>query len=199
MANPKKGEPTARLADGTVRSMSKKQIRARARRDPKRSLSKSEVSALMGKPIEEWDMEELARGRPRNAQGTFTGGVPSYISRQVHEQALERFKQMVRTDMRSLTVRALEVLGNILEDEEVDDRGRPLVSPSEKRQTAQFLIEHLIGKPTQPIENDISIKLQGILGAVLVQPDQMTGYVPSSSHRIIEGAVVEDEEDTDGD
>lgn len=191
---------TAVLKDQTVRSLSKKQVRARARRNPDRPLDKKEVEALMGKPIDEWDLEELAAGRPKDKNGRFSGPPPKWVTREIHEQAIERFKGMVRTDMRSLTVKALDVLGNILTDDEVDEKGRPLVSAGEKRQTAQFLIEHLIGKPTQPIETDISIKLQGILGAVLVQPSEMEAgrYVPSSSHRVVEGSVVDDEEDDDG-
>lgn len=175
-----------------------KQIRARARRRGDLP-SVKEQEALLGKPVEEWDLEELARGRPRNAQGNFSGRPPSYISREIHEKAMDRFKEMVRTDMRSHTVLAMDKLKEILQDDEIDEKGKPHVPASVKVDVAKFLIEHLVGKPTQPIQNDINIKLQGILGAVLVQPDQAGGFVPSSSHReVLEGEVVDDEEDEDG-
>ena len=181
-----------------MRAMNPKQVRARARRSKTdKPLEPAEVLALMGKPIGEWDMEELARGRPRNKRGDFAGAAPKLITREVHEQALNRFKELVRTDMRSLTVKALETLGNMLENEEADAKGRPDVPANVKVDISKFLIEHLIGKPTQPIEADISIKLQGILGAVLVQPSEMGGYEPSSSHRIVEGSVGTDDDDED--
>lgn len=172
-----------------------KQIRARARRAGALPTLK-EQEALLGKPVEEWDLEELAKGRPRNAQGTFAGRPPSYISREIHEKAMDRFKEMVRTDMRSHTVVAMKILKNIMEDDEVDEKGKPTTPASVKVDVAKFLIEHLVGKPTQPVQADINLKLQGILGAVLVQPDQLSsGFVPASSHREVEGEVVEEDED----
>lgn len=153
---------------------------------------------MLSKPVEDWDLEELARGRPRNAQGTFAGRPPSYISREIHEKAMDRFKEMVRTDMRSHTVIAMNVLKDILEDDDIDEKGKPTTPASVKVDVAKFLIEHLVGKPTQPIQADINVKLQGILGAVLVQPDAAGNMVPSSSHRsVIEGEVVEEDEDDD--
>ena len=178
--------------------MTPKQIRARARRGGGMEvLSAAEKKALLGKPMEEWDLEELARGRPRDKNGGFSGQAPKWITREMHEKSIEMFKNMIRTDMQSHTVRAMEVLGEIMDNDEVDDKGKPVVPAGTKVDVAKFLIEHLVGKPTQPVETDINIKLQGILGAVLVQPDQLMGYTPSSSHRIIEGEVVDDEEEED--
>lgn len=174
-----------------------KQIRARARRAGALPNLK-EQEAMLGKPVEEWDLEELAKGRPRNAQGNFAGRPPSYISREIHEKAMERFKEMVRTDMRSHTVIAMDIMKKIMLDDDIDEKGKPTTPASVKVDVAKFLIEHLVGKPTQPIQNDINIKLQGILGAVLVQPGEIPGsFVPASSHREVEGSVVEDDEEDD--
>jgi hypothetical protein len=175
--------------------MTPKQIRARARRRGGFDTPEDKM-ALLTKPIEEWDLEELARGRPKDKNGQFRGGAPKWITREIHEKALEAFKSKVRSDMRSLTVKSLDVLEEMLDSDEVDDKGKPLVPAGTKVDIAKFLIEHLIGKPTQPIQADISLKLQGILGAVLVQPGQDGGFVPSASHRgIIEGTVEEEDED----
>lgn len=192
----KKAEQRAR-----EKSMSPKQIRARARRNGGlEKASDEEKKALLSKPLEQWDLEELARGRPRDKNGQFRGPAPQWISREIHEKALDLFKDSVRTNMRSLTVKSLEVLEDILENDELDEKGKPAVPAGTKVDIAKFLVEHLIGKPTQPIQQDISLKLQGILGAVLVQPEALEagGLVPSSSHRdVVEGEVVEDEEDDD--
>jgi hypothetical protein len=37
---------------------------------------KADIEVVYGKPIEEWDLEELTRGRPRNPDGTFAGAKP---------------------------------------------------------------------------------------------------------------------------
>jgi len=194
----------ARTAEREARrKMTPKQIRARARRRSDTpgemgTLTAREQTALLGKPMEEWDLEELARGRPRDKNGNFTGVAPKWVTRAMHEKSIELFKEMMRTDMRSHTVRAMEVLRELLDNEDIDDKGKPIVAPGVKADTAKFLLEHLLGKPTQPIEADISIKLQGILGSVLVQPDAVTGgFMPASSHRVLEGEIVETEEDED--
>lgn len=144
-----------------------KQIRARARR--KQSIAEEEL-ALLYKPIEEWDNEELARGRPRDKKGGWTTKSPVYVNRAVHEAAVRRFEVIVRQEMNMCTIDALSVVRKILVDEAVDWKGKPRTSPSVKLQAAQFLIEHIIGKPKQRIEGDISIKMQQMLGAVLVMP-----------------------------
>lgn len=181
------------------RSATPKQIRARARRNGgMENLSEKEKAAMLKKPMEEWDLEELAKGRPKDKNGNFTGRAPTWVTREMHEKSIELFKEMIRTDMRSHTVVAMTTLKNMLEDEETDERGKPHVPAGTKADIAKFLIEHLIGKPTQPIQADINLKLQGILGAVLVQPEAMDAFVPSSSHRDVIDGVVEDDEEGGG-
>lgn len=182
---------------GREKKMTPKQIRARARRNGgMENLSQGEKLAMLKKPIEEWDLEELAAGRPKNKNGGFSGAPPAWVTRDIHEKSIEIFKERMRSDMRSVTVKAMDVLANLLDDDEVDDKGKPLVPASTKADVAKFLIEHLLGKATQPVEMDISVKLQGILGAVLVQPDELTGeMVPASSHRVLEGTVVDEDEE----
>jgi hypothetical protein len=132
---------------------------------------------LFNKPIEEWDLDELAHGRPRNEKGTFTGRKPKWINAMVHEQAMERYKTAVKTDMRSTTVDALGVIRWILANDEVDDKGKPIVPVSVKADMSKFLLEHTVGKPKQEVGVDISVKLQNILGAVLVNPGEAAqGY-----------------------
>lgn len=157
--------------------LTKKQIRARARRAAKRMnnkkpiMSEAEFNHLY-KPVEEWDLEELARGRPRGADGKFSGPRPQWITRQVHEKAMEQFQLMVKTEMGAQTVDALSTLRYLMIEDSEDKRGRPMVPPSVKAQVAQFLVEHVVGKPKQRMETDISVKLQALLGTVLVNPNQ---------------------------
>lgn len=152
---------------GTERVMTPKQIRARARRAGK--IHAAELEKLY-KPIEEWDEEELARGRPRAKDGTFKGASPSWITREMHEAAMARFKGIIEGKMRGETVTAMALLHSILTNEEVDEKGRPVVNASTKLDAAKFLIEHAVGKPTQRQEMDISVRLQGLLAAATAGP-----------------------------
>lgn len=147
----------------------KKRIRSRARR--KQNYVDADLEMLYdGYPISEWDAEELARGRPRDKSGGFRGPAPKWINRAVHEQIVKRFEEIVREDMNTHTVSALKIIGSLLGNEEEDEKGKPKVSAGTKLDAAKFLIEHVVGKPKQRMETDISVKLQGILGHAMVNP-----------------------------
>lgn len=160
--------------------MTPKQIRARARR---RQRAVDEELAELYKPIDEWTAEELAQGRPANdvdkdGKPIFRGRKPQWVTRQVHEEAIRRFTEHTQGAMRGLVPEALATVEMLLKSEEVDEKGRPIVPPSVKLQAAQWVVEHLVGKPKQRMEADISVRLQGILGTVLVNPadfDPSTG------------------------
>lgn len=158
-----------------ITSKNKKQIRQRARR--KMKIAQDEIQLLYeGRGIDTWDAEELARGRPRASDGTFKGKAPAFIDRNLHEQIVKRFEEIVRQEMNAYTVDALRVVGKILDNEEVDDKNKPLVAAGTKLDAAKFLIEHVIGKPKQRMETDISVKLQAILGHAMVNPQADGSY-----------------------
>lgn len=170
-----------RPMSGDGKLLTKKQIRARARRraarlDLRRSdktiMSELEFERLY-KPVEEWDLEELARGRPRNVDGVFSGPKPKWITREVHERAMEQFQLAIKTEMGAQSITALDTLRWVLSNEDTDDRGKPLVPATAKNQAAMFLLEHVVGKPKQHVQQDISVKLQGILGSVMVNPNEV--------------------------
>ncbi|MGH9907905.1 MAG: hypothetical protein ACRD8U_20240 [Pyrinomonadaceae bacterium] len=150
-----------------VDKQSKKQIRRRVRR--RGTITRKEFETLY-KPIEEWDMEELARGKPRNSKGDFSGPAPQWMTRAMHEAIMSQFRDLVNMEMRAHTVTALSLVGKVLIDDRVDHKGKPLVSASEKLRAAQFLIEQQVGKPLQRQEVDISVKLQGLLATATVGP-----------------------------
>jgi hypothetical protein len=202
--------------------MTPKQIRRRAMRklksNPRMRLDEAYEGTL--KPLAEWDLEELARGRPRNERGTFEGAAPAYVSRQITEEALERFKKVIREEMNSHTIIGLKTLAMVLDDDRVDHKGKPFVSANVKVDVAKFFLDHVVGKPVQPTQSEISVKLQGILGAVLVSPAEMaslpTDYtmaqrgsrgdgenpynLPAELEGIFDAEVIEDDdEDSRGD
>lgn len=192
-----------RPRDKRGRLLTPKQIRARARRKANRTeiMTKEELEHLYPqKPIDEWDMDELAAGRPRNSKGSFTGPKPKWITREIHEQAMERFRLKIKEGMRGTTVYAMQKLAELLEDDEVDDKGKPLVSASTKADLIKFLIEHEVGKPTQRVESDVSVKLQGILGAVMVNPNELQqqyspAHYPGITMKLAEKVEYDDDDD----
>lgn len=176
----------------------RRQKRAQDAFAKKMNLSEVEKEIKFRKPLSEWDAEELARGRPRNRDGSFRGPKPAYVSGEIYEEAMDRFKSIVKTGMRVATVDAIQVVQGILNDDSTDNRGRPLVAASTKLQAAQFLIEHVVGKPTQRVENDVSVKLQAILGSVMVNPSEMAtgnymvGHLPGLTMELAAAATEED-------
>lgn len=172
-----------------AKSNTPKQIRARARR--KQNLAEEEFHKLY-KPLDEWDAEELARGRPRSADGHFRGVPPSWINRAVHEQIVRKFEKVVRQEMNTHTVMALEVLHSILTSDEADVKGKPIVPASTKLDAAKFLIEHVIGKPKQRMEADISVRLQAMLGTAMVNPAEQGQTALTQGY--IDAEVIEDDD-----
>jgi len=167
----------------------RKQLRARARRQMKKG-----VLAFEGlyKPIEEWDSEELARGRPRDKNGNFQGLAPSYISRELHEEAMSRFREFIRDGMNANTNIAIKTIEEILTSKETDENGKPLVTAATKLEASKYLIDHVLGKPKQRVETDISVRMQGLLATVMVTPDKLPaqlGSMDQASPRSIEQFV----------
>jgi hypothetical protein len=179
-----------------AKSLTPKQIRARARRA--RKISETELEQLY-KPLDEWDAEELARGRPRAKDGSFKGKAPAFIDRALHEQIVRKFEEIVRLEMNGHTVKALKVLEKILEDDETDEKGKPIVPASTKLDAAKFLVEHVLGKPKQRVEQDISVKLQGILATAMVNPSltQQGSFELTQGYLDAEGWEEEDDVDSD--
>jgi hypothetical protein len=166
-----------------------KQARAKARR--KARLRDKAVQELY-KPLEEWDEDEMAHGRPKAADGTFRGRDPKWITRQVHEEAIRRFKDLSQAELRAIVPEALKQLRTIVTCDDTDEDGKRLVPMSTKLDAIKFTVEHLLGKPTARVEMDISARLQAMLGVALVNPDGQ----PAISVQSWEQS--DDEEEPDG-
>jgi hypothetical protein len=130
------------------------------------------ISELYDKPLDDWDEEELARGRPRASDGTFSGRPPRYVPRELHEEAVRRFQEHAQAELRGIVPKALETISSIVMDDRVDDKGRPVTPRAVQLQAAQWIVEHLVGKPKVRLEADISVRLQGILAEVMVSPEE---------------------------
>lgn len=192
------GRPRSRQGGRPAKSNHPKAVRARIRRQV--ATMGDDVIAM--KPIEEWDMEELAKGRPKDRNGRFSGRPPAVMPRQLHEEIVNRFAEIVKGEMRQHTVDAMKVLGQIIDSDERDENGKPIVAASVKLDATKFLIEHIIGKPKQRVETDISVKLQGLLANVMVSPQNPNELVSSGTQfQVTQGyidAAAWDADDDDG-
>lgn len=171
-------------------SMTPKQIRRRAQRAGKKA--NKEYHRLY-KPVAEWDNEELARGRPRSKDGYFSGPKPKWVTREIHEEALRRFTEQTKAEMRTMVGSSLYLLKAIIEDDQMvyDDEGQPIrhMTPaSTKLDAAKFLLEQVLGKPKQHVEGDLQVQIAHILAGSVLNVE---------AEDIIELTAGEDEEEED--
>lgn len=149
--------------------------------------------AMLYKPIEEWDMEELARGRPRNRAGNFQGPAPAWLTPLIIKEAKDRLRVLTRDEIAVFSADAVRTMRNLMMSTETDDEGKPLVSASVKLNAAQYLLDQTIGKATNPVEVTGNVQLQHLMATILVNPDG------TESHPVIDAQVVEDDDEDEDD
>ena len=122
---------------------------------------------------------------------------------------MEMFIQLTKSDMAALAPTALKSLRWVLENDEEDERGKPIVPAASKNQAAMFLLEHVVGKPKQQVQTELSVKLQGILGVAMANPaDALAapeqggqgyrlGHLPGVTVPMLEARDGEEDEDFD--
>lgn len=175
------------------RKLRAKQERARLRRSVQKAAERGGGAVMVGafsKPLDEWDVEELAVGATRRADGSLPRRRPDYIPRVVHEEAISRFREVAASDMRAIVPAAIQTVQNMIENEDVDEKGRMVIPPSVKLEAAKWVVEHLLGKPRQPIDVDLSVKLQGVLANVMVSPQELarrrdTEFIPAVGRDLV--------------
>lgn len=170
-----------------------KQIRNRLRRRGARLEEEWDryQDVAYGKPIEEWDLEELARGRPRASDGSFRGLTPRWITPFIVREAKRRLLEHTHGALAGHVNLAVKTVVNLLNSTDVDDWGRPLVDARTKLAAATFVIEHIIGKPQATVQVDATDTVRQFLASALVLDDG------TPAHPVIDGQFKEDEEDDD--
>lgn len=144
-----------------------------------------EVGAM--KPVSEWDMEELAHGRPRNSNGSFSGHRPPWLTSAVEEEIIKRRKEMTYAALMTHATKAMEVLGQLAAD--------PGTPASVRADIGKFIFDHIHGKATAKVETTVTA------GSPLVKTFLLPDGRPK--HEVIDGAYrvdareIDDEEITD--
>lgn len=160
------------MKDRHASQLSKKE---NIKRDREKPIITRQEFEIVYRPLEEWDLEELSRGRPRDKAGRFSGKPPAWMTRELFEGAMEKFEEQMRMQLHAEAIPAMDAIRYVIGNNDVDAKGKPVVSANVKLAAAQFVMEHLLGKPQQRIQQDISVKLQGILGSVMVNPSDVPG------------------------
>lgn len=152
-----------------------------------------DVAMLYGKPVSEWDFEELQRGRPRDPEtGRFPRGPkPKWITDITMGEVRRRLQMMAKDQVASHTSSALGAIRDLMTDDREDANGRPMTPASVKFQAAQYVLDQIIGKPSSKVELSGSVELQHILAKIMVNPDG------EDAHPVIEGYVEEELIDDD--
>lgn len=180
--------------NGKEKSTRKPAVQARIRRTKKRADElPAELENLGWKPVSEWDLEELARGRPKKADGTFGSKAPSWITPAILDEARKRHRQLIADDLRAYSHDALQVMHTLMMDDEVDGKGKPMTSASVRLDAAKYIVNQAIGLPVAKVDVQANVQLQGLLSAVVVNPDGTPSY--PGVDMAIDGEVVDDDDE----
>jgi hypothetical protein len=195
MANGGNGRPHVAPKDRTKLSKNPAQIRRRLRRAGEHLERDVDMysEATGFKPVVDWDLDELARGKPRAVDGSFRGGVPVWVTPLITREAKRRLLDESFGKLAGHVDLACTVIAKLLTDKSVDDHGKPIVDARTKFAAAQFVIEHVIGKPKAVVEIDGSDRVAQFLASALVLESGQP------AHPVIDGQFTTSEEGEDDD
>lgn len=140
------------------------------------------------KPIEEWDLAELAHGRPRNVAGHFAGRSPDWITPFVMREAKRRLMTEVYGDLAAYADQAIKVMVGLMNSRALDANGKPLVDAATRFKAAQYILDHIIGKPKAVFEVEASDQVKAFLAKALVFDDGLP------AHPVVDGQFYETNE-----
>lgn len=183
-----------RPKDESKLSRDPKQMRNRLRRGKGKALE-ADIQMYAdemwgGRNVHEWDLEELAFGRPRDANGHFKGMAPKWITPIVVEEINKRLHTLTRAKLASHMDIAVKAIGKLITSEEVDDKGRPIVDARTKFAAAAFVVEHIIGKPSQHVDVQGGDKVQTAIASAIVLDD---GLPQGHLTDVVDAEIVDDE------
>lgn len=140
------------------------------------------------KPVSEWTLEELSRGRPRHPTGGWRGPKPKWISPIIQAEIRKRLREETIGKLVGHSGMAIKVLAEFLKNED---------EPALRFKAAVLILEYTAGAPERQINIEANVTLQSMLAGALVLDDG------SPAHPVIDGSAVwdddEEEDEDDGD
>jgi hypothetical protein len=189
-----KKKPAARGTSTRPRAARTRLRRAHERGERDTDQIKKDIAIAYGKPLEEWDWEELSRGRARPAgeqKGNIRGRKPKILAegQLLNMEAQRRMRALSEHEILTMADEALRCLFDLMTDDEVNEFGSPMVPAGIKFQAAKYIMDHVIGTPKQRHEVSGTNPLAELMGGILVNPDGEPSHdVPD----VVDGEVVED-------
>lgn len=185
-----------RAKDPSKLSRKPEQIRRRLRRKGAAFEQDLEIynEVMSRKPVSEWDLEELARGRPRNADGKFGGVAPAWLTIHVQREAKRRLVEQTLSEMSIHVASAVRAISQLITSEEVDENGKPIVDARTRLAAAQFVIENIVGKPKAIIELNAGEEIRGAIAAAIVMDDGL----PQDQPYVIEDVEFTQDDEEEG-
>ena len=119
---------------------------ARRRAAEKADNLDADIAIVYEKPSTEWDDEEIARGRPRGADGTFRGRKPKWLTPALQAERQRRLRQLMADELGTFAGDALRGLHKVLMDDRRDDDGKPVVPASVRVDVGKYLVDQFLGK-----------------------------------------------------
>lgn len=144
---------------------------------------------VIGKRIEDWTLEELARGRPYVDGKPMKGTTPKWMTPQVQMEVKRRLLDEIYGMLGEHLHLSVKVMADLLNSNEVDDKGRPIVDPKTKFAAAAFIIEHFTGKPKALVDVKIETAPQSAIAAAIVLDDGKP-----QDNMVVEGEIVDEDE-----
>jgi hypothetical protein len=135
-----------------------------------------DAEVFYGKPISEWDFEELQHGKPRNRYGKLDnkGKTPSWMTPVLMAEAQRRLKQMTRDQLGHYAGAAIGVMAELMSRSRVD---------MVRFNAAKYILDQIIGMPTQRVEVEEGHSAAEFMADFLVELD-------GRQHKVLEGEVV---------
>jgi len=165
-----------------------KHIRSRIRRNAgDMNAMQRDVEMLYGRPVEEWDFEELQHGCPRKPNGNWPTKKPQWITPIIMAEAQRRLRMMSQAELGLYAGQAIRCLAELMEQTK---------SPQTRFSAAQYILNHIIGMPKAHVEHSGSVELRTLLAECIVNPDGVEAHPLSLiDPAVIDAEVVESSDD----
>lgn len=135
--------------------------------------------------VEDWDDEELARGRRRDRNGKFTGADPKVVPTHVYHEVVRRSIRRAQLTLHeggteAATVKAIQTLVAIMDSKAADEKARVAA--------AKIILDRGLGKESTNVE--VTVRPPAFLGVI------QAGLValPSDESDIIDADVIDDDD-----
>jgi hypothetical protein len=123
---------------------------------------KEDLAMFYQKPVEEWDFDELQRGRPRLPSGKFSKVRQDWVTPIMRLEAQRRLEQCTHEELGRYAGSAIEVMVDLMQNARVE-----IV----RYNAAKYVLDQVMGMPTARVHVEANVQFQDMLADVIVNHD----------------------------